>query len=397
MVGGCHDASVLRSTHYGRRVRRAGRGTLAAVAVLLCSACATPQPGADPAATTFATAWTEHEPGTGLLLLSDLDADDDRFDGPVQTVDAVLRMRPDDCLVVVVDGVEHVPFWPEGTTLFAQRRSPDESAADPDAATTWGVALPGGSTLRVGGADQGEAFTAQAVVAGAAGAADARLRPWARSPTSSTRTWPRAGSLAPPIAFPDAAAIVTQWEQTHADLPADPAPSPHAERADPSNPHTIEISVDEHQFTLGSLGEDLGTDVFPALPVVWGLTATSAMVGTGVASGSVRVTCIGLDAVPDVVDPAWEDVVELSLATTPDGPLTAAGGWSVDEPCDRLDEHGPGTYRVRVHARGRDTDYDGVAFEPVEDYLVLAWPAPSSAPVGLRATSEVARSETSRN
>ena len=242
------------------------------------------------------------------------------------------------------------------------------------------MVLPDASALPVGGAGQGEAFTARAVFA----------EPREADPPAPAGTQPEVvdphlaacGVAAPPIAFPDAEAIVTQWEKTYADLPVDPAPSPHAEGADPSTPHTIEISVDEHQFTVGLLQEDLGMDDFPALPLVWGLTATSTQVSTGVASGSVRVTCIGLDAAPDVVDPAWEDVVELSLATTPDWPLAAAGGWSVDEPCDRLDEHGPGTYRVRVHARGRDTDYDGVAFEPVEDYLVLAWPAPSSAPVG---------------
>jgi hypothetical protein len=40
-------------------------------------------------------------------------------------------------------------------------------------------------------------------------------------------------------------------------------------------------------------------------------------------------------------------------------PLTTAGG----------------DWRVRVHARGRDTDVDGVAREPFEHYLVQVWPA----------------------
>lgn len=39
-----------------------------------------------------------------------------------------------------------------------------------------------------------------------------------------------------------------------------------------------------------------------------------------------------------------------------------------------LTPQGPGTYRVRVHARGRDIAPDGVAYEPVEDYLLIVWP-----------------------
>ncbi|MGH3449573.1 MAG: hypothetical protein ACRDQW_02380, partial [Haloechinothrix sp.] len=35
-----------------------------------------------------------------------------------------------------------------------------------------------------------------------------------------------------------------------------------------------------------------------------------------------------------------------------------------------------GYYRLRAHARGRDIATDGVASEPVEDYLFVVWPAP---------------------
>jgi hypothetical protein len=33
-----------------------------------------------------------------------------------------------------------------------------------------------------------------------------------------------------------------------------------------------------------------------------------------------------------------------------------------------------GPYRVRAHAAGRDTDPDGVAFEPFETYRLVIWP-----------------------
>ncbi|MEU2726066.1 hypothetical protein [Streptomyces smyrnaeus] len=50
----------------------------------------------------------------------------------------------------------------------------------------------------------------------------------------------------------------------------------------------------------------------------------------------------------------------------------------MDDPPDLpvLAPAGPGSYRVRVHARGRDIAPDGVAEEPVEDYLLIVWPAP---------------------
>jgi hypothetical protein len=35
---------------------------------------------------------------------------------------------------------------------------------------------------------------------------------------------------------------------------------------------------------------------------------------------------------------------------------------------------GLGRYRLRIHARGRDTKVDGTATEPVEDYLIMTWP-----------------------
>jgi len=35
-----------------------------------------------------------------------------------------------------------------------------------------------------------------------------------------------------------------------------------------------------------------------------------------------------------------------------------------------------GAYRVRAHARGRDHKVDGVDLEPVEEYFLIAWPAP---------------------
>ena len=39
-----------------------------------------------------------------------------------------------------------------------------------------------------------------------------------------------------------------------------------------------------------------------------------------------------------------------------------------------LTEHGPGRYRVRVHATGRDRKFDLAVSEAVERYLIQVWP-----------------------
>lgn len=49
------------------------------------------------------------------------------------------------------------------------------------------------------------------------------------------------------------------------------------------------------------------------------------------------------------------------------------------EQLPNLTPNGPGDDRVRVHARGRDTGHASHTLaEPVEDYLILVWPAPAA-------------------
>ncbi|MER6766724.1 MULTISPECIES: hypothetical protein [Amycolatopsis] len=55
----------------------------------------------------------------------------------------------------------------------------------------------------------------------------------------------------------------------------------------------------------------------------------------------------------------------------------------MDGPPQELDEIayvGPGTYRVRVHARGRDIAPHSRADTPNEHYLISVWPAPETSP-----------------
>jgi len=46
---------------------------------------------------------------------------------------------------------------------------------------------------------------------------------------------------------------------------------------------------------------------------------------------------------------------------------------------------------VRAHARGRDLRFDLVAEEPVEDYLLEAWPEDPAEPHTVQVTSRIGR------
>ncbi len=153
------------------------------------------------------------------------------------------------------------------------------------------------------------------------------------------------------------------------------------------------VWVDFHIFTVGEeVLEDEPLQERPTpLCVVFEPRTSTTSVSTGVAVGEVAVRSEALDESPGEAPLDWEDVAEVSL-TVRRGPLMATG-WNPRPPGERLDGHGPGSYRVRVHARGRDVNYDGTATVPSEEYLVQAWPQAPAPPTTLRATSALARRE----
>jgi hypothetical protein len=56
----------------------------------------------------------------------------------------------------------------------------------------------------------------------------------------------------------------------------------------------------------------------------------------------------------------------------------------LDEDLPVLSFNGPGDYRLRIHARGRDTAVDLAPDEVTEWYLIQAWPAPAAPVAALR-------------
>lgn len=118
---------------------------------------------------------------------------------------------------------------------------------------------------------------------------------------------------------------------------------------------------------------------------------------TGSQWGPFRVQVTALDSPPDQPHGQWEDVVEFSVGCERGIEVCEM----VDGPVGSLIPAG-GTYRVRVHARGRsegrarDGEWDDEANgegEPAEHYLLQVWPAPASTAAVLRQDSALAQLE----
>lgn len=91
-------------------------------------------------------------------------------------------------------------------------------------------------------------------------------------------------------------------------------------------------------------------------------------------SGGSRVRVLLLDAEPPLPPAAFEDVVEVSIAI-PDGATVLWLSWA-GETSGELEGVAPGTYRLRVSARGRDAGREGELAEAVVDeYQVELWPS----------------------
>lgn len=98
----------------------------------------------------------------------------------------------------------------------------------------------------------------------------------------------------------------------------------------------------------------------------------------GASDGLVNVSVEARHSPPAVVNAdGWDEVVEVSMSSDR-GLVRVTAGMSRSPDLPAITAAGPGHYRVRLHARGRDTAPDLVAFEPAEDYLLVAWPGPTT-------------------
>lgn len=133
--------------------------------------------------------------------------------------------------------------------------------------------------------------------------------------------------------------------------------------------HLVEISSTPPQPVFASPGEALRAHMAGAR--VSAPAHTEWLLMTGIAAGPIRLRFLWLAARPAGVEPGWEDVAEASIAL-PAGTVvltspTTESAVGLGELAEAL------SLRYRVHAKGRTVNYDGVDWEPAEEYLVLAW------------------------
>jgi hypothetical protein len=116
-----------------------------------------------------------------------------------------------------------------------------------------------------------------------------------------------------------------------------------------------------------------------------------AIVMTGTAYGQVKLTVDGRLSAPEATQLApWDDVVEVSLVMRNGQARISAGMGVVVPDLPPISVAGPGPYRVRVHARGRDralavTSHSEPA-DPVEEHLVITWPGAKAPEVRYKLT-----------
>jgi hypothetical protein len=149
------------------------------------------------------------------------------------------------------------------------------------------------------------------------------------------------------------------------------------------------VRTEDHSFIVGD-GDDMPIATADFSTGLAGAMHNCALICTGADRGPVTVTAEALDTAPDLagVDD-WDDVAEISL-TAPVGRLAVhqllylPGETPPDLPV--LSPAGPGTYRLRIHTRGRDAHHDQVVDTPTEEYHLVCWPAPPTGALIIRAT-----------
>ncbi|MGW2748821.1 hypothetical protein [Streptomyces sp. NPDC001450] len=136
------------------------------------------------------------------------------------------------------------------------------------------------------------------------------------------------------------------------------------------------VPVQYHQFQINDVDGPAGPDLPRTHNGLVEVQDGIATVHTGIHTGDVDVTITLHTDTPEPGEAVWEEIVEVSLHSA-SGELMVRGLMDdLDEELPVLSCAGPGDYRLRIHARGRDTASDLAPEEVTEYYLIQAWPAP---------------------
>ena len=153
------------------------------------------------------------------------------------------------------------------------------------------------------------------------------------------------------------------------------------------------VQVAYHQYCLrdtAMLG-DLPDEVFTGGNGLISVRPGIAVVHAGTHTGPVRVTVQPRTSPAPLADLGqWEEVVEASFATQTGQVLVEEWGGPARDDLGNLVAAGPGSYRLRVHARGRDQAHALVVApeQPLEEHLIITWPAPAADEAILKRTDQ---------
>jgi len=118
--------------------------------------------------------------------------------------------------------------------------------------------------------------------------------------------------------------------------------------------------------------------------------SAGAVIHTGVLRGAVTVTVLPVQHEPAIMESGqWDEIAEVSV-NAPEGNLEVHqlqyGPFDPRPELPTLSLGGPGHYRVRVYARGRDVHYDQIQEDSEEKYVIESWPAEPLPGLIIRAT-----------
>lgn len=150
------------------------------------------------------------------------------------------------------------------------------------------------------------------------------------------------------------------------------------------------VLVQDHIFVIGDGPDPMPIEMIDYGTGLAGVMPSAAFVHTGINSGTVTVTATPLDEQPDLEKPhLWDEIVEISLHA-PAGQLSihrlSYGPFDTPPDLPLMSPHGPGHYRIRIHARGRDRHHDKDVNDSTEEYHLISWPAEPLPQLIIRAT-----------
>ncbi|MEC4019443.1 hypothetical protein [Streptomyces sp. H27-D2] len=147
------------------------------------------------------------------------------------------------------------------------------------------------------------------------------------------------------------------------------------------------MPVHYHQFHVSDLEGSLGPELPSHTNGLVGVEDGVAHVLTGIHTGTVDLEVTLHRHEPAPGEGPWEDIVEIPAHSVSGELAVHALMVDLEEEFPTLASAGPGDYRIRVHARGRDTAIDLAPDEITEWYLLQVWPAAPQPPRALLTTS----------